>query len=147
MTPAATYDFDHLPEGRTLNHSQGTTPAGMAYRARLNRAAKRIAFQEIERQRRAANREPLMLDEAIFELTFFVPTRGRRGVENLIAAAKPYMDAVCPVEIDGEVRDGDVVSDDWPAVKRIDARMVYRKDNPGFRISVIPVVDPQPSLM
>ncbi len=138
MTPIV-YEFDHLPTGKTLNRSQGTSKAGMAYRARLTREVKVAAFRQIDEQRRRANRPPLMMAQAVFKLTFFVPTQGRRGVENLIAAAKPYMDAVCPLEIEGVHYEGDMVSDDWPALKHIDAELVYRKGKPGFRITITPV--------
>ena len=140
MTPIV-YEFNHLPDGKTLNRSQGTSKAGTAYRARLTREVKEAAFWQITEQRQQANRPPLMLDRADFHLTFYVPTHGRRGVENLIAAAKPYMDAVCPLDVWGVRYEGDVVSDDWPALQRIEAEMVYRKNRPGFRITITPLED------
>ena len=133
------YEFDHLPDGKTLNYSQGASKAGTVYRARLTREVKEAAFWQITEQRQQVNRPPLMLARADFLLTFYVPTHGRRGVENLIAAAKPYMDAVCPLKIRDVRYEGDLVSDDWPALQRIEAEMVYRKNRPGFRITITPL--------
>ena len=136
---AIIYTFDHLPDGKTLNRSQGTSKAGMAYRARQTRDIKEAAFWQIMEQRQHAGRTPAMLSKANFVLAFFLPDNRRRGVENLIAAAKPYMDAICPIAVSDVVYDGDVVNDDWPAVKSITAQCCYRKNQPGFTIEVVPV--------
>ena len=132
------YEFDNLPDAPTLNGSRGASTAGQHYRAKLTRDIKEVAFWQIMEQRQRAERPPAMLAEASFALTFYLPNNRRRGVENLIAAAKPYMDAICPLIVGGVVYDGDVVNDDWPAVKEIAAKCVYRKNQPGFRIEITP---------
>ena len=68
------------------------------------------------------------LEQATVTMTFVVPTRGRRDLDNLIAAAKPYKD--------GLVLAGVIVDDDYGHIKSVYPDPVYKK---GISMTVIEV--------
>ena len=69
------------------------------------------------------------LEQATVTVTFVVPTRGRRDLDNLIAAAKPYQD--------GLVKAG-VIVDDNSGVIKTNWSIEYQKGRSATIIQVNP---------
>ena len=132
-----TYEFPELPTGATLNMRGASQAAAYARAARV-REAKHTAWATIAQQRQEAGRAPLMLPRADVHYTFFLPTRRDQDVDNLIGAAKPYLDALCPMQVGGALMPGDLAGDSWRNV-RVHGEGVYRKGQPGFRITITPL--------
>ena len=65
--------------------------------------------------------------------TFYLPTRRRRDLANLLTCCKPLIDAMVDVGI--------LVDDDYQTVREIAATAEYRKAAPGLEISIEPVED------
>lgn len=70
------------------------------------------------------------LDHATVKLTFIKPRRGRRDKDNLIAAAKPYMD--------GLVLAGVIVDDNSDVIDTPEPEIIYQKGISKTIIEVTP---------
>jgi len=68
------------------------------------------------------------LEQATVTVTFVVPTRARRDLDNLISAAKPYLDGI--------VKAGVIVDDNWQAIEEVYPPVVYEK---GKSMTIIEV--------
>ena len=120
------YEFGDLPRAPNQNGSQGASPAGMHYRAKLASDAKDDALAEILAQ----PRPPEPIKAATMEWTFYLPTKGRRDWTNLVSSGKRVEDAL--------VQAGVLTDDNWQVVPDVAVRMRYRKGQPGFRIEITP---------
>ena len=121
------YEFPELPSGATLN-----TRGSWHRPAQAAADAKEEALGSILAQRNG--RGPALLRKTSVNYHFYLPDRRRRDLDNLVGAAKPYLDAL--------VQAGELTDDSAVVIHALTVQSEYRRGQPGFRITITPVEEP-----
>lgn len=111
--------FNFLPKTPSLNHR-----THWAIKAKQVKELKSLVKPVL-----IAHKPCKPFDSVKLRLMFYIPTRRRMDIDNLIARAKPLIDAM--------VDTGILLDDSYQVVRELTVAAEYRKGEPGLEIEIV----------